>query len=366
MMPSKNILSVFFVALLFAVPLSTFIDKKGGVLADEQRMKTGFPNFPRKADQITMLKYFNKIDSFFSDHFPARNAFLDAASRPFELLRHNFDFRKCFRGNDGWLFIGNNYDNTVSKLQLSMLPDKREIASTVQAYAELAEACNERGIQLILIIGPNKSSIYEEYLPPVIHPAKTRYVDFFVNELQKIPGLIVHDPTRGLRTAKHEGRLFYYRTDTHWNDLGAFTAFEGARKLLSMPPLPALSFAPAPLFPGGLLGIGKLQHFPLYPGDNFRVVWDVSPSWREEFAEGQRTSVLPASVVVNPGAASGKVAWVTGDSFTVALKQYINAEFRETRYVGHRNEKLPTLPDELRKAASKPDVVLVVAGERIF
>ncbi|MGV0036051.1 MAG: hypothetical protein ACNYPE_14235, partial [Candidatus Azotimanducaceae bacterium WSBS_2022_MAG_OTU7] len=71
-------------------------------------------------------------------------------------------------------------------------------------------------------------------------------------------------------------------------------------------------------------------------------------------------------LVTNPSPPNDMTVWVIGDSFTTALRPYLNATFKEVRYVSHWYKKLSTLPLELQKADKKPDLVLVVKVERTF
>jgi hypothetical protein len=58
--------------------------------------------------------------------------------------------------------------------------------------------------------------------------------------------------------------------------------------------------------------------------------------------------------------------WVIGGSFTLAIRPYIEASFRDVRYIDHWRHKLDVLPSELALSAEKPDLILVVRVERSF
>ena len=71
-------------------------------------------------------------------------------------------------------------------------------------------------------------------------------------------------------------------------------------------------------------------------------------------------------VVKNAKGLNDLSVWVVGDSFTGAVKPYLNASFREVRYLGHWSQKLNDLPLLLSESSEKPDLVLVVRVERSF
>jgi hypothetical protein len=136
----------------------------------------------------------------------------------------------------------------------------------------------------------------------------------------------------------------------HWNASGVYKAFEGFRKWAGLPELPPISLVEAPAHRGDLVDIGGYKNFPLSIGDNFIPHWSIPPSLHEE-----------GDLITNTHAASEKTAWVFGDSFAVALRPYIAAEFKEVRFFGH---------GELEKAMSskfsRPDMILWIIVERNF
>lgn len=271
-----------------------------------------------------------------------------------------------YRGKGDWLFLGNAYDNTVAKLKLAITPTPDEIRKIRSLFENVATTSAKYDAETILIIGPNKSSVYSEYLPSSLKPSPVRYISFYLNELSKIPNLRIYDPTDTLREAKAREGLLYWMTDTHWNYRGAYVAFTGFTKLAGIP-APVVSFTRGPAHSGDLIGISKQPGFPLHAEDTWDVVWSEEPVWTETVADGSEQDPfgLP-SVVINPRALSNKHVWIVGDSFTTGLRRYINAAFREVRYVGHWNRHLANLPEELEKAERKPDLIVIVMVERTF
>ncbi len=271
-----------------------------------------------------------------------------------------------FRGKDDWLFLGDAHDRTVAKLKLAIVPDARQVRSATDPLSRLAQAAAAHGVPVALLVGPDKPSVYPEYLPDGLVPSPRRYVDVFLDGLKAVPNLTVHDPTGELRAAKAGAGLLYWRTDTHWNERGAFLAYAGFARSLGLP-VPDVGFRAGPPRGGDLVGISGLKDFPLHGGDQWEVVWTVPPAWTEQVVPNERqTSFGSTTVVRNPRAPADKVVWVVGDSFAASLKPWFNASFAEVRYVGHWIEKLQDLPADLAAAARKPDLVVVVRVERSF
>jgi hypothetical protein len=272
-----------------------------------------------------------------------------------------------YQGKGDWLFLGDSYDKTVSKLKLTITPKESETEATKELFAALAKAGAQSNTKVVLVVGPNKSIIYSEYLPDNIVPSPIKYSSFFLDKLNSVPNLTVYNPTDDLLRVKSTQGILYYRTDTHWNNKGAFIAYSGLSKLLGLP-LPQVEFihSSAP-HSGDLIRISHLKGFPLHLDDNWDVVWKNKPVISEkEIPNEQKTTFGSATVVTNENSLSNKYVWVCGDSFSVALRQYFNATFKEVRYVGHWSNKLKDLPEDLTKADRKPDMVIVERVERSF
>ena len=272
-----------------------------------------------------------------------------------------------YEGKNDWLFLGDKFNKTVSKLKLSITPTNSETNNTREVFSALAKSANAYNAKVVLFIGPSKSAIYSEFLPDNITPSKKKYTGFFLDKLSGIPNLAIYDPTENLLSAKKSEGLLYWMTDTHWNHKGAFVAFSGLSKLLGLPPPDVIFSRELTPHVGDLVAISRLSQHPLHAEDNWNVAWKREPILKEEVIPNeQKTSFGVATVVTNQVPLSSMNVWVVGDSFSVNLRPYFNATFGEVRYVGHWSEKLESLASELAKSAKKPDVIVVVKAERSF
>lgn len=271
-----------------------------------------------------------------------------------------------YRGKGDWLFLGDIHDKTVSKLKLLIIPTQSEIEATQEVFSTLAKTAAQFKTKVVLIIGPNKSNIYPEYLPENLVPSTKKYSSFFLEKLKDIPNLIVYNPMDDfLRLKKSEG-ILYWMTDTHWNNKGAFLAYSGFSTLLGLP-IPEVEFQHNSTHSGDLISISKLENFPLHPEDNWDVIWKNKPVWTEkEIPDEQKTMFGATTIVHNKNSLLNKSIWVVGDSFSKALRQYFNATFKEVYYIGHWANKLKHLPVDLAHTEKKPDMIVVVRVERSF
>ena len=289
---------------------------------------------------------------------------------------------RWYKGKSDWLYLGNSYDRTVEKLKLSSTPTPPDIANLELAFANLSEVAKREKTQIALLIGPNKSTIYPEYLPDALIPSEKRYFSFFHEALQNVPDLTVYDPTIDLLNAKADEGYLYYRTDTHWNSKGAFLSFSGLSMKLGLP-VPDIEFSLGSQFIGGLIEsseihgerknndleeISGLNDFTIHNDDNweFKINGDYQLD-RNTIKDLPLSDAFGTSqLVLNSNPLSKKRVWVVGDSFTEALKPFIDASFEEVSYLGHWSSLLESLPARLESAPEKPDLIIIVRVERSF
>ena len=291
--------------------------------------------------------------------------------KDYSITRKGFEYAygpslNWYQGKDNWLYLGNSYDDSVEKLKLVNPPTVDNIDMVSKEIMDIVSNANKSNIEVAFIMGPNKESIYPEFLPETLVPSETKYSSFFLNRLRENPNLTVYDPTADLIKSKDKEGLLYWKTDTHWNNKGAFIAYSGLTKALSLP-TSQVTFKQVTVHKGDLIDISKLESFPLSTADN----WDIQ--WEEEFISQERkvfneheSAFGSPSIVTTQNALTQKYVWVIGVSFSASLKPYLNSTFKEVYYVGHWSEKLESLSEELDKTSRKPDVIIIERVERSF
>lgn len=274
---------------------------------------------------------------------------------------------RWYEGTENWLFLGNSDNRTVEKLKLDIIPTNHQIDSLKNTFAEISDVASKSNTQVALLIGPNKSSVYKQRLPAEISVSESRYVNFFINKLSEVTSITVYDPTDDFINLSNDEGLLYYRTDTHWNNKGAFLAFNNLMSKLSFS-VPNVSFTIEDSIEGDLIEISNLSDFPLMNDDT----WVANIDYSYELIRTENTN-FPISetfgkqeTVLNSNPLVDKEVWVVGDSFTQALRPYFEATFREVQYLGHWNQVLPSLVSTFEGVSEKPDLIVVVRVERSF
>ena len=279
---------------------------------------------------------------------------------------------KWYKGQDDWLFLGNDIDNTVAKLKLAILPPADYIEKVSSQFSKLAKKASELNIKTALLVGPNKSSVYREFLPTELIPASVRYSTYITEELRKIPQLETVDPTEILIENKLKEGVLYWRTDSHWNQKGAYVSFRFLMESLHLK-CPDVKFTEGTPYKGDILTNRNLMNieikdFPVHSNDNwdFQILSDCEIVREEFHNESKKNTFGWLGTTRNNNALNDLKVWVIGDSFTSALRPFIEASFKEVKYIGHWSNKLDSLDAELANSKEKPDLVFVVRVERSF
>jgi len=137
-------------------------------------------------------------------------------------------FPNVLVGEDGWMIFTaersmDNYQNTIE------FTDEK-IGSIQSKLFRLHSRLSERGIVLLLVIVPDKPTLYPEIVPPQIErqAGETRLNRLLSYIDENGPNVVVD-----LRTMRQDADLPYEvfsKTDSHWNDYGMFVAYQAIMK----------------------------------------------------------------------------------------------------------------------------------------
>jgi len=240
-------------------------------------------------------------------------------------------------GRDGWLFYAGDGNSEDIASAIPFTHDELEVwRSTLQHTQDWLRA---RGIAYVFVLAPDKHQVYGEELPASLHQVgKETRTDSLVRYLRDHSTVPVLDLRPALIAAKAGERL-YHRTDTHWNDRGAYVAYAAIVRALGVAgePAPRTSFdAPAVSVPGldlaGMLGVtGALteEDLPLRPRlpRRARIVEPSRPDSR----------LMDARIVTEQPDLSRPRAVVFRDSFGSALIPFLAEHFSRAVYLWQYN-----------------------------
>lgn len=222
---SNLLLSISFLAFIALFALATWLVKPPEVLTEENRKVASLPKLSRK----TISAFPQAFEAYFNDRFFARSLLVKA---------RNWCRYECWQisaapnilvGKNGWLyFLG----ETATILSTNEKPyTKEELEQWRLALRSRTQDLAKRGIKYVFVVAPNKQSIYPEYFP--LRKNRQSRLDELSAYLQKDPEIAFVNLKDPLLSEKEKGERLYFKTDTHWNELGAFVADRYITAMLS-------------------------------------------------------------------------------------------------------------------------------------
>ena len=179
----------------------------------------------------TLEEYPALYEAYYNDHLPWRDRLIHINSALAYFLFRSSSNQNVIRGQDGWLFYNSSTDDNPIEAYKGMgLFTQDELEQIADNLVVTANALAERGIEFVLFIAPNKERIYAEHMPSYYGmPAEVYRAGQLVGYLERETDIRVVYPYEALLAAKEQTALpLYYRLDTHWNYIGAYT---GSREL---------------------------------------------------------------------------------------------------------------------------------------
>lgn len=265
-------------------------------------------------------------------------------------------------GKDGWLFYAG--DQSIPDYQKTDPLTKKELGQLQEQLESLNTKLKSQGITLLVVIPPNKSTIYPQYMPdqiPVL--GKESALDRFTTYMRRNSDVPVLDLRPSLAQASQDQDV-YYHTDSHWTPLGAYYGYVGIMNALSSrdPVLQPHSLSDFTLVSAGenthdlARGMGrpdyKEEDWVLTP--RFKVQVEQSSSPLPDGIHGIRTATnadqgLPSLLVY-------------GDSFYNSLAPFIEPHFSRVKQIPYVSGKDVWSLSWIDK--EKPDVVMIEIVER--
>ena len=187
----------------------------------ENRELAKFPSF------TNITKIPKEIEDYYNDHLPFRNLLRQTWNNVNYLLFHTSVQEQVIVGkkdekNMQWLFFSDkNAGDPIGDITGYKKFTPKELREIADQMQENTENLKKQGIALYYLLIPNKSSVYQEYLPNnigIIGPTRMSVLNEYLQSLQVKNYLCVEEI---LKQGK-EKYPTYYRTDTHWTAYGAY------------------------------------------------------------------------------------------------------------------------------------------------
>lgn len=203
-----NILFIILVLVILFVPVSTMNLLSDQVSVTENRTLASFPSLSEG-----LTAFMNGIDSYIDDRIGFRENIMQLYNYwNYAVLNGNHS--QVISADNGWLFFKDTLpDYTGTNI------DPNKTATEVQILTAIDQWCKERNITFVFTVGPNKSTVYDQYMPDYVYHAPTSNLDMLLEALAETD-LNVFCPKDTLIAHCNEQDL-YLCQDTHWNSYGS-------------------------------------------------------------------------------------------------------------------------------------------------
>lgn len=357
-----NLLVVAAFLTAIATPLAANLYGLDGADAEaENRTLAAFP--PLDRTWTSVAAFLPGLDAWFADHFGFRSWLVRwyGESRYFGLKVSPVS--TVLRGKDGWLFYADDggLDDYTNERPLP----PGEIENWRRTILRERDWCRAQGIGYIFTVPPDKDAIYPEYFVDTIKQLSpvSRTDQLMTATLDT--GVVV-DVRQAILAGKSKERL-YHRTDTHWNQRGAFLAYQQIIQAVAVqvpsvgPPLQRDDFeSTSRSVPGldlaGMMGLKRSlqeEDLRLTPKRKHRYVVVEPPGGYATAGEGRIVTEIPGSTLPR--------AVMFRDSYTSYLAPFLSEHFSRIVYLWQNDFDYEQVLKE------HPDVVLhEIVGRHLY
>ncbi|MDR3617232.1 MAG: hypothetical protein P4L53_26995 [Candidatus Obscuribacterales bacterium] len=197
------------------------INNKSSVTEQEARETKTMPRLRNLRKDLPLFA--PAFESYFIDHFPERYTLASIRNQFLLTVLSTSGHADVGVGTSGWLYY---FPVHVFHAQINYPPFSRlNLALWKKAIKARNKFLADNGIKYLLMVVPEKATVYPEYFPPglAIHSGKSRldeFQDALANENSDRPVDFI-DLKRALIEQKGDKYLLYKKYDAHWNFYGA-------------------------------------------------------------------------------------------------------------------------------------------------
>jgi alginate O-acetyltransferase complex protein AlgJ len=292
--------------------------------------------FPRDALHFgTVGRFAREFDAFASDNFGFREAGILAVAH-IKMALGSSPSADVLVGKNGWLVGSGDLDERRG----TVVADPVALDAWRVAYQDRAAFVRGLGAYFLMVIPPDKETVYPEALPDWIVKQGNETRVRHATDVLRSSGIDVLDLKDALLANRNRDGRLYYKYDTHWNTLGAFVGAEAMVNYLRQrfPNIPAFNrsdYIVTQTSPGQRVDEGVALDYGILIGNPFlkergfhiekKGGWTTTKALSDDGSETIETYVkdapdLPSVVVYT-------------DSFGFALRPFLSEYFRRAAFV---------------------------------
>ncbi len=212
-------LTVFFIMLF--IPMSHI--NRDYISQKENRTLTQWKPFIEDSGNLNYT-FGKDFENWFNDRFYLKSILYELNALT-SLCDSHWETPRVLKGEEDWLFYKG--DNSIRNYQNLDPFTKEELEKITRYLLSVDNYCKKRNKQFYFVIAPDKNKIYGEHYPNYIlkqtpnTDSRANQLTNYISDNTNIKVLYLYDT---LKEHKKENQL-YYKTDTHWNHLGAYYGY---------------------------------------------------------------------------------------------------------------------------------------------
>lgn len=215
----KNVFYKIYTAAFFGICLipaicSPFVKNDN---SKEKRQLAEFPSVKTDEGKIN-FDFFEEFEAYFSEHFAFRQQLVNADGRLKAAVTATSADNDVIVGRDGWLYYGETVNDFLRIDTLS----EREIGSITRNLRIMEEYCTDNGADFIFFSAPNKNTVYPENMPYNYVPSDNK--SNLERLTEELSGEDFYFDMKAALVGLESPTALYHKTDTHWNNFGAYAA----------------------------------------------------------------------------------------------------------------------------------------------
>ena len=359
-------LIALFFAIIWLPTADSFLHLDHAASPNENRPPTAFPAFQPTFNGTR--EFLAGFEGWFGDHFGWRRQLVRWERRLKWSLFRDARIAHVLVGKEGWLYFSDG--RTVDDISGSRPFSASDLEEWLSLLTGRRDWLKERGIRYLFVVPPDKQTIYPEHLPDwlIARARSPRRIDQLLAHIRAHSDVPILDLRETLLDAKKLGQV-YHRTDTHWNDRGAFAAYlrivsEVTSLGVATARLDAGAFSETVISsPGGDLASMLGQEAYLIERDKPTLAPRPPLEALAVYSDPKlimKTWIPGTGPLVSYNPAATAKLMLFRDSFTIALSKFLGFSFGRVVYVWQQNWDKRIIEIEM------PDIVVDEMLERFI
>jgi len=189
------------------------------------------------------VSFFENFESYCKDRGAFRNVLTHISSTlKLKIFNSSPQQQQVIRGKNNWYYYTKASDGIIKSYAHTDLYLESELESKTKGWQLRAESLRARDVIYQVAIWPNKPTIYPENLPYQFkiqqHDTLSK-LDQILQAMKDTPHEVL-DVREDMKSKKSS--QLYFKNDSHWNDLGAYYAYQALMRKLGIAPFELSDF----------------------------------------------------------------------------------------------------------------------------